>query len=347
MYTDLEQLKLIPNLLHEAKLQHVAWDENARQLSCMFECLRVNVDGGKFKDTAVELRFTHVHQIATFYSPANFEIRPSQFSFDSPITLSTLGNWNQKPIEVAFFINSEHSLFDMQSAWRCDWLLGDEPKRKQIENPYTHIHFEPRRFDGKMAQENLYIEFEAIEIYEGDGSLLTLEQWGKEHQAFWEGWGSYWSKQSKAVNQKVEEDNSNPEINNVVAHEINPYQHSSLFEIENPILPKHLLLPIRQHHLGLHQADWIAVAKAWPNFDQTYDERAKIFQEDDFFKYSLIYLRAIDSWWEEENMACVKIRGIQYWPPDQDGPAKEDEVVVSYGLRKADKDWVIFTLSIL
>ena len=347
MYSNPKQLELFPELLHEAKLQDVVWDENARQLSCMFECLRMNIDGSKMQDTAVELRFMAVRKIATFYAPSNFEIRPSQVSLDSPITFSTLGNWNKESTEVVVSINSEHSLFDMQTSWHCNWLLDDELNRTHIERPYAHIHVEPERYSSEMVQENLYIEFEAIEIYTSDGSSLPLEQWGKEYQAFWGGWRSYWSKQSKAANGKDGEDNLNDEANDIFAHETNPYQNSSPFEIDNQIAPDYLLLPIRQYHFGLHQADWIAVAKAWPNFDQTNDERAEILKEDDFLKYSLVYLQNIDSWWEEENMACVKISGIQYWPPDEDGPAKEAEVVVSYGLRKAGNDWVIFTLSVL
>ena len=341
MYSDIEQLKLISKLLHEAKLQNVVWDDNSCQLSCYFDCLRLNADGSKLQDTIVEIRFTTIRKIAAYYSPANFEIRPSQILFDSPITFPALNNWNKIPTEVVFSINSEQSLFDMQTSWRCDWLLQDKVELAQIKKPFAHLHFELKKYDANAVQENLYIEFEVIEICSSKGSPLTLKQWEEEHQAFWDGWRSYWSKQSQPEYLKNEKDKFNSEI---VTNEINPYQNSSPFDINNPIVPDYLLLPIRQFHFGLHQADWKTVAKVWPNFDQTNDERARIHR--DFMQDSLFYLRSIDPWWEEGNMSCVKIRGVQYWPSDEYGPAKEGDVVVSYGLRKADVGWVIFTLSI-
>ena len=55
------------------------------------------------------------------------------------------------------------------------------------------------------------------------------------------------------------------------------------------------------------------------------------------------YARSVDSFWIEGERACVVVRGIQHWMPLEGEPARDDESVWAFGLRRVGDRWRIRT----
>jgi len=89
------------------------------------------------------------------------------------------------------------------------------------------------------------------------------------------------------------------------------------------------------------------VAAAYPHFDQGPDERAAHLR-DQFLGHNYgrwVYVRYIDGWWCEGDRACVVVRGIEHVKGDEESPTRNEETVITYGLRKFCQTWVIATWS--
>ena len=112
-------------------------------------------------------------------------------------------------------------------------------------------------------------------------------------------------------------------------------------------VPAELLKPIEDYHTGHHEQDWLKVAAAYPNFDKGSGERAARLR-DQFLGHNYgrwVYVRYIDGWWCEGSRACVIVRGIEHVKSDDDSPDRNEETVITYGLRKHHQTWVIATWS--
>jgi hypothetical protein len=108
-----------------------------------------------------------------------------------------------------------------------------------------------------------------------------------------------------------------------------------------------LLRPIEDYHTGLHERDWLKVAVAHPHFDFSPEERAARLR-DQFLGWDhgrWVYVRHIDGWWREGNRACVVARGVEHVKGDDESPVRNEETVITYGLRRSRRGWVIATWS--
>ena len=108
-----------------------------------------------------------------------------------------------------------------------------------------------------------------------------------------------------------------------------------------------LLKPIGDYHTGVHERDWPKVAAVYPHFDQGPDERAARLR-DQFLGHDYgrwVYVRRIDRWWCEGDRACVVVRGIEHVKGDDESPDRNEETVITYGLRRFRQTWVIATWS--
>lgn len=74
----MEELQLIPSLLHDARLVKLHYEPDLASLRLTFGgCLRRD-RFGKPIDAPVEIQLHGVEQIIAWYNPANFEVRPSK-----------------------------------------------------------------------------------------------------------------------------------------------------------------------------------------------------------------------------------------------------------------------------
>jgi hypothetical protein len=91
----------------------------------------------------------------------------------------------------------------------------------------------------------------------------------------------------------------------------------------------------------------LKVAAVYPDFDEGIDKRAARLREQflgpNYGRW--MYVRHIDGWWCEGNRACVVVRGIEHDKGDEESPARNEETVVTYGLRKFRQTWAIVTWS--
>jgi hypothetical protein len=119
------------------------------------------------------------------------------------------------------------------------------------------------------------------------------------------------------------------------------------FQVAAPDTPLELLKPIADFHAGLHGRDWARMASSYPYLDRTTEERAHQLRDQylshDFGRW--VYVRRVDSWWCEGDRACVVVRGVEHTMPEGDKPARNEETVVTYGLRRFEDRWIIATWS--
>ena len=119
------------------------------------------------------------------------------------------------------------------------------------------------------------------------------------------------------------------------------------FLVSHPTAPADLLQAIEDYHTGFHDRDWVKVAGAYPYFDQSQENRAAALQRQ-FLGWNYgrwVYVRRVDGWWCEGSRACVVVRGIEHDTGDKRAPARNEETVISYGLRRFGSRWVIATWS--
>ena len=111
--------------------------------------------------------------------------------------------------------------------------------------------------------------------------------------------------------------------------------------------PAGLLKPVEDYHTGVHERDWPKVAAAYPYFDfrpgRACGPSAGPVPRPDHGRW--VYVRCIDGWWCEGDRACVVVRGIEHVKGDGESPDRNEETVITYGLRRFRQAWVIATWS--
>ena len=182
------------------------------------------------------------------------------------------------------------------------------------------------------------------------GVFLDIDTWKAEFDAWWTGWQEELDASDR---EDDEESEVVPEDTFIPAAKPAPpdlsYRQPDRppFQIGSSDVPAELLRPIIDFLVGMHERDWPRMASASPNFDRSPAEQASQlvtqYLGDDYGRW--IYIRQIDSWWCEENRACVVVRGIEHLAPDEEEPATNQETVVTYDLRRHRNSWVIVTWS--
>ncbi|HVX15917.1 MAG TPA: hypothetical protein VHC22_32335 [Pirellulales bacterium] len=339
--------RLIPPLLHDARLTEFAWDCNLRTLHTLLQCLRRNVDGTPIEDPTVELKLGGVSHIRAHYSPADFSVRPSEFDLERRIQIGDLEDWPHGECEASLAVNSLHSEFDLETSCVQETLFGEQ---EDNESPLrVHICLNPYNYGPKAARDSLFIACDSIEAF-AQGVPLDIELWQRQFDAWWQGWQDHWA-------EKTDEDSADGETaiedTFIPGRPADPpdlsYQPPSAppFQIAPTTAPQELLKPIEKFHNSLRQRDWAMLAAAYPFFDETPEERAARLRErlvgDEFGRW--LYVRRVDRWWCEGNRACVVVRGIEHTRTDEDPAGTNEETVVTYDLRKYRHTWVIATWS--
>lgn len=339
----------IPSLLHEARLSDCRWDHRLKALHLSFHCLRRNTDGTPIEDTTVELRLDGVESIVGYYSPANVTVKPSEFVVNARITIADLEEWPHRATEAHIAVNSLQLDFDLATSCVQETILGEQGQHPRESELRIHISFEPTNYRDQAASSSLFIACDSMEPFT-NGVPLDIELWHSQFEAWWKGWRDHWSEK---VHDHPHEAEPAPEDTFIPAGMPDPpdlsYRPPSAapFQLVATTAPKELLKPIEDYHNGLHDQDWLTLASAYPHFDQDLEERAARLK-DQFLLYDhgrWVYVRRIDDWWCEGNRACVVVRGIEHVKGDYESPARNEETVISYGLRKCRDTWVIWSWS--
>jgi hypothetical protein len=337
----------IPPLLHDARLLTLAWDSPLRSLRLFLSCLRRNVDGSPIEDTTVELRLDGVEQIAAYYAPASVEVRPSEFVVNTRLTIDDLENWSRQPNEAYLAVNSRQADFELATSSVQEALFGAQGQGQSELR--VHLSFAPESYGREAATTSLFIACDSIQPF-ATGVMLDIDTWQREFEAWWTGWREHWSADNQERSEKSE---ASLEDTFIPAGESPPpdlsYRPPSEppFQVSRTDTPTELLKSIEDYHVGRHEQDWPKMATAYPELDRTNAERAVRLRGSclghDFGRW--IYVRHIDGWWCEGNRACVVVRGIEHMMPDGENPARNEETVVTYGLRRRNKRWIIATWS--
>jgi hypothetical protein len=343
------RFKDIPPLLHEARLRGCCWNHHLTTLHLSFQCFRRNVDGTLIEDSTVDLKLGGVERIVACYSPTSVTVKPSEFEPGSRIALDDLEDWPNGAVEAHLAINSLQTRFDADTACIREALVGeldDHPGEVPLR---VHLSFEPHNYGPHATTTSLFIDCDSLEPYT-NGVPLDIETWERQYEAWWAGWREHWSAKSA---EGPTESNSAIEDTIIPAGKSDPPDLSYRPPAARPFLlvpnnaPAELLKPIEDYHTGFHERDWLRVAAAHPHFDQTPDERATQLRDQfvgwDFGRW--VYVRQIDGWWCEGDRACLVIRAIEHIKGDDESPARNQETVITYGLRKFRQSWVIATWS--
>jgi hypothetical protein len=339
----------IPPLLHDARLTDFRWDQHLRTLQLSFRCLRRNVDGTAIEDSTVDLKLGEVERIVAYYSPASVTVKPSEFQPSSRIALADLEDWSHGAVEAHLAINSAQAEFEEATACLREALVGELEDRPGESPMRVHVSFEPHNYASQGTVTSLSIECDSLEPFT-NGFPLDIETWERQFEAWWAGWRQHWSEKEQ---EDGDEDEPALEDTFIPAGQPDPpdlaYRPPSAapFLISPTSAPAELLKPIEDYHTGHHEQNWLKVAAAYPFFDLGPEERAARLQ-DQFLGHNYgrwVYVRHIDGWWCEGNRACVVVRGIEHILGDEESPTRNEETVITYGLRKHRQTWVIATWS--
>jgi hypothetical protein len=198
----------------------------------------------------------------------------------------------------------------------------------------------------------LYFECGDMEVLSA-GVVLDLDVWAAQREAWWASWADDWDETGQEADdlenqeEPVEEAAFIPAAEETVADSSYRPPDEPAFQLEPTDAPPALLEPIRDMLEGFLARDWTRLARAWPDYDKSPEERARELAErhlgDEFGRW--VYARQVDDWWAEGRQACVIVRGLGHCIPDGDDPAVNEETVLSIALRKADRGWRIWTLN--
>jgi hypothetical protein len=341
-------LKAIPPLLHDARLSDCRRDRSLKTLDLSFQCLRRNVDGTPIGDSTVDLKLGGVERIVAFYSPASVMVKPSEFEPGSRITLADLEEWPHGAVEAHLAINSPQAEFNAATACAREPLVGDLNHRTGEPPLRVHVTFEPHGYGPQATVTGLSVDCDSLEQFT-NGVPLDNETWERQFEAWWAGWRAHWAAKGRESgdHQPALEDTFIP-AGQPNAPDLSYCPPAIVpFLVPTTMAPAELLKPIEDYHTGFYERDWLRVAAVYPHFDYSPAERATRLR-DQFIGWDhgrWVYVRHIDGWWQEGDRACVVVRGIEHVKGDDASPARSEETVITYGLRRFRRGWVIATWS--
>jgi hypothetical protein len=341
-------IKDIPPLLHDARLIACAWDRLLKTLDLSFRCLRRNVNGTSVEDPTVDLKLGGVERVVAYYAPAGVAAKPSEFDPGPRITLADLEDWPHAEAEAHLANNTPQAEFDAETACVREALIGDLDDGG--ESPLrVHLTFEPHNYGPQGVVAALVVECNSLDSFAA-GVPLDIETWARQFEAWWAGWREHWAAKDGAgseAQEPADEDTFIP-AGGPDAPDLS-YRPPAAppFLIPSESAPPELLKPIDDYHTGFHERDWQRVAAAYPHLDYSTQDRVDRLREQflgwDHGRWA--YVRHIDMWWREGNRACVVVRGIEHVKGDAEEPGRNEETVITYGMRRFRDHWVIATWS--
>lgn len=319
-----DDLRLAEKLLHDAVLEHIAWDRQLASFAIRFNCLRRNVDGSEMEDRLVEFRLAGVQALAIGYDSPCPETRPSQFNPPHRISSDDLSGWRFRPQEVTLRINSPDCVDALEAA-RLDWMQGRESSVRNA--PWTFcLHFDHWTDFGLPAIKVWLLAAGDSFTITSSGLTLDLADWERQFSSWWKGWREHWQTKSSRTDEAEYPDAS--EYDTAI-----PLGESEPLDLtyRPPSEPVFALGPTNL------PPELIEAIAAW--FSRCHGQTA----EEALGRWG--YGRSVDDWWVEGNRACVVVRGIEHQMPSEGDPATNKETVWTFTARKKRGIWVIDSFS--
>jgi hypothetical protein len=334
-------LRLMSDLLHDAKVQEVIWDQSLARFTIRFDCLRRNVDGSALSNRTVEFKMTGVQAVGVGYDSCFPEKRPSQFEPPSRISANELAEWPFRLQEGSLCINSALIQEALESA-RLDWFKGNEESIQECPYTFCLMFDQWGDFGMPMLHVRLMAGGDEFTIMSG-GLSLDLDDWEKQYAAWWTGWKQHWD----AKESDADEEGGEYELAIPAGEPETPdlgYRPPAepIFDLEPTDAPPALIGCIRQYFESHHHRDWDRMAQVYPNATLTAAERAKQLESwnltDDFGRWG--YARRIDDWWIEGSRGCVVLRGIEHQMAFEGHEAKNCETVWTFVMHHRAGRWI-------
>lgn len=342
-----EEFRLIRELLHDAVLEEVVWDQTLATFKVRFNCLRQSGTDSELSDRAVEFNLAGVQVVAVGYDSSDLAARPSRFDPPQRITAEALADWPFRPQEATLWINSA-MVQDAVASARLEWLDGDEQALRDAACTFCIVFDQWGDFGLPMLHVRLVIGGESFTITSG-GVPLGLDEWTKQFEAWWTGWKAHWDAKTaeRKENESVEYETcipaGQPESPNLT------YQppREPAFALEPTDAPPEVVGAIRDWFESHHERDWLRLARVYPHADRSLEERAAELESwkmgHEFGRWG--YARSVDEWWLEGPRACAVVRGIEHSMPCEGDPEENRETVWTFGLRLRNGVWTVDTYS--
>jgi len=335
------------DLLHDARLQDVAWDPTLGRVAIEFQCLRRHPDGSPLADPVVQFLLTGVAAVAVGYESSLLPgPRPSAYDLQRRISGHDLQYWPFQAQEAYFTVNSPAALDEALHAPISEWLLGspDDLDRCPLR---IGLGFSSSGMLGMPPNTlTLVIGCDSFETL-SNGVPLELDTWSEQFAAWWQGWRQHWDAKGK-------DDGAEPSSEDtfIPAGESPPPDRTYRPPQEPAVAweatdaPAELLRPLTEWFEGHMREDWLQVAHAEAHFDYSATEwAAKLAARTEYDHGRWQYARQVDEWWIEGIHAEVAVRGVEHTMPFDDEPARNVETVWNFRLRRREGRWTIHTYS--
>ena len=337
-----ETLRLIGQLLHDAKVQDVTWNSALATFAIRFDCLRRSIDGSELDDRIVEFRLAAIQAVAIGYDSASPEVRPSQFNPTRRITTDELADWPYRTQEASLEIDSEKTEEVLESA-RLDWMVGEEPILKKSSHTFCLAFDQWTDFGMPIIQVRILVGAGTFTITTG-GIPLDIDEWSNQYAAWWAAWKKHWdSKSSESTGPPVDFDMAIPAGESKLPDLSYRPPKEPPFALEPTDCPLGLFSPIQTFLESHHEMDWMRMARVYPGLDETLEHRAENLRawksRHDFGRWW--YARSVDQWWQEGRRASVTVRGIEHVMPSEGDPTENRETVWTFRLWQRIGEWII------
>lgn len=326
-------------LTSQAALVRLKLRGESRLAEIWIECLRRSETGESLVDIPVELHVSGLHAMSATYETHSLSRRPSELRVPDDIRIRTLDDRPFDRLDVEITADSASCLEDLQLAALCDWHLGDADARVAAAHSLcVHIQYGQPPFAIRF-----WFALDELSIVSG-GSPLTIDEWARQHAAWWTGWEERWQK--SAPEDGLPKDETAHLASTHFDLSYRPPDRS-IFELTPTEAPAILLQPIRDWFEARHARDWPRLVRACKNLDldetaqltaARATERAKGVRRWD-------YARCIDAWWIEGLRAFVAVRGIEHISQTESDAAENTESVWEFALRLRGTDWVIHSVN--
>lgn len=346
----------VPELLHDATLETVAWMPAERVLRLRFDCLRRAIDGSELPDRHVDLALTGVHAVAVSYDTGAPDERPSSVVVPDDRLVPSLDPWPLPASEVDVTIGSVFDEETVAIAARTDWLVGSRESAEPAPVRFC-VHFD-RGVPRVTVQ--VWIAAEGLEAW-STGERLPLATWAAQARAWWRGWEEHWEAEASGEHSYVEEPSSVQPVGSHIAARV-PEEAAFIpvrsepppdpgyeppdeptFDLDPNDAPRELLAPVRDWFEALVACDWERRALAERDVDVPLDVQIeRVRAACTTFEHGRWgYARAVDTWWIEGARAFVRIRGIEHSMATDEAPAVNTESVWDLELRRREGKWRI------
>jgi hypothetical protein len=325
----------LTQLLHDARLRHLAWNPSLAEASLQFDCLRRDLDGSALSKP-VEFRLGGVKAIVVGYDRST--ARPSSYEPSHLLSENDIRHWSFGPQLVFVMMNGPGWVGDIANALHVDWFLGG--REALCASPFQlGVSF-------GLYLENMTMLWgcEEFAVYSA-GVPLSLETWQSQFSAWWNHWEEHW---------RVTGGKGRTAEDTVIPMAVAPEPDLSYQPPLEPAVdweptdaPAEILLPITDWFQAYHQRDWPRLARSWPHRNYSAEERAVILAKEFERRFGCWgYGRQVDEWWIDRSRGQVKVRGVEHHKTlGPEYPTENLESVWSFYLQKLAEGWVIRNFS--